>query len=314
MPNPEQLQVDENQVHQVISTALEAKRTGMGIFSPDIPMPERSFIDLAKLHEAQIGDPLFALHALFLVTTLAFNQNTRAFFNRITKPSSFEKYYWLFQPAVVVKFAQESPESNQIILDALDDYFTPAGYAGNALAEWVHNCRVIMNDKNKGDLRNFFTQNDNDALKIVKALVVAERTKSKYKPDFRRFGPKLAPLVIQWINQYGLYRFTNVDKIGPPVDFQLSRVFIQTKGIIIPPDLKEGAQAHYLMNVILGPLLKTMCIANNLDPRLVSEALYTIGNRLCGKRKHLECPIASLCTRKMYSQKKIVKGRFLPPD
>ena len=78
----------------------------------------------------------------------------------------------------MVKQTQE--KGDQFVKDALLDYFAPAGRAKKALDQWIHNCQIIENNY-QGDLRKYFARYGNDAPSIVDALVVAPRTKSKYK-------------------------------------------------------------------------------------------------------------------------------------
>lgn len=171
----------------------------------------------------------------------------------------------MFQPEEVVRRA----DSGINVEDALLQFFRIAGYNKNAVKQYVHNCRVLS-EKYAGYAGNFFEEHGNDARQIVQSLVVFPRAKTENKPGFRRFGPKLARLLIQWVNQYDLWPINNADRVGLPVDFQVARILIQTEAI----QLESPAQAHSLAHKVILPLLAEICAKTGWNPQAVSETLW----------------------------------------
>lgn len=300
-----QIPVDEDRTRLVIETLLKAREDRSLIFSEQYSYPETGFVTMLQEHAKESGDETIVLNALFMVTSLVFGQDTTVFFDRITNRALFESNSWVFRPREVVERAKQGED----IEGACMTYLQPAGYSRAAVGQWVHNSRVIL-EKFGGDIRNFFRVNDDDAEKVVTGLFVKPRAKTNQKEGLRRFGPKLAILFVQWVNQYGLYPLKNADKIGLPIDFQVSRVLIQTEGL----PLKQPEQVHLVANKTLQPLLIKLCEENGWDPRVVSETLWRIGSEGCRRRLHDQCPVSDLCTHMISRTPYDKVGKFDPTD
>jgi hypothetical protein len=263
--------------------------------------PEKKFIELLK---RQAPDP-FTPNALFMTTTLVFGDDTYRLFGRIANKELLNTYEWMFRPNRVV----EAVGAGINVQERCLKFFRPGGYNRIATSQWVHNCQVLE-DRYGGDIRNFFKENDDDALQIIDSLVVRPRARTKEKTGLRRAGPKIARLYMQWVGQYGLYDLRNIDKFGVPVDFQLGRVAIQGGGI----EIDTPANADLITRRTLLPLISDICQEKGLSPQMVSERMWMVGNRLCNKKRHTDCPIEDMCTR-MISRKPYDKdGLFDPTD
>lgn len=299
----ESITVNRPRMVEVIKTSLDAREKNIGIFSEIKTAPEENYIELIKKHAVKTGDNQFALNALFFTTSMVHGDNTELLFKRIADANLIEKYDWIFKPQEVLSRGQGET------VNACFEFFRPGGYNSAAFDQWTHNCSVLLN-KYQGDLENFFKANNNDASKIIDSLVVKPRAKTYEKIEFRRFGPKLSRLFMQWVNQYDFYQLDNVSKNGIPVDFQVCRVMIQTNAI----DLKNPCSTHDVSVRTVLPALTEIFDAENLDPRLVSEAIWYIGSRCCNKGRHDLCPISDMCTslisRKPYDD----NGKFDPTD
>lgn len=286
---PPTIKVDRERAVYVIETCLkERAREGSPL---NIELPEKEFIDLIINHAEEIGDERFVSNALFFVTSLVLFQETFDFFARImANKELLDEYAWIFQPEAVLAKVEAGMKIEDVV-KACKTFLQPRGIAIVALGQWVHNCEVLYKNYG-GDIRNFFKKNENDAVKIVKALVVSPRAKSYQKPELRRFGQKLAPLFLQWVGQYDLYPLENIDEIGVPTDWQICRVAVQT-GILT---LTEPTQVHRVVNGELRPLLADLCIKHGWPPREVSATLWLTGNQLCTNRRHNDCPVSEECT------------------
>jgi len=292
--------VDEARILATIERALEARRNKEGLFIQAVVPPERDFIELAKKYGEEIGSEVFVLHALFFLSTTIYADDSTRLLKRVAKPQQFRHYAWIFQPEKVHEY------SNSEVVWAAKQLIKP-GYNVRALADWQHNASVIV-EKYDGDLRNFFAEHDNDAPKILKALVGPARKKDW--EGFRRFGPKLGRLFLQWVQQYGLADLKNTEEIGVPVDFQVARLIIQTGGI----HLSEPTHKGVLQEKILTLALAKLCQQNKLSPQLVSETLWLIGNRCCNNYAHHLCPLACRCDRLISRSPFDESGFFDPAD
>lgn len=302
----EHTKIDRQQAHEVIRTALEARSEHRGgVFAQDIEPPEKPFIELLKKHSVAIGEPHLPLNAIFLITPFVFGDDTGRFFRRISDPVSLAEYAWLFQPEEVVRRANSG-----INVEAeCSKFFRLAGYNKNALAQYVHNCRLIT-ERFNGNVGNFFSSEDNDATRIIKALVVYPRAKTEEKPEFRRYGPKLARLLIQWVNQYNLYPLKNADRVGLPIDFQVARILIQTGAL----QLESPVQAHFLTYKVILPLLTEICAETGWNPQVVSETLWLMGYWGCNRKRHNICPVETICGRLISRRPYDKDGLFDPTD
>lgn len=303
--NIEGIRVDPQRAFTVVDAALKARETHEGLFGLDIEPPERRFIDLTMQASFLLADAHLPLNAIFLLTTFVFGDDTGRFFQRFSHLDRILEYAWLFQPKEVVRRAQ----TGENIESSLKSFLRLAGYNNNALWQYFHNCQVLA-EQYDGFVGNFFRGKGSDADRIINALVVYPRAKTEKKPGFRRFGPKLARLLVQWVNQYRLYPMENADQIGLPVDFQVARIMIQTGAL----QIESLTQAHTLQHKVALPLLVQICAETGWNPRIVSETLWAIGHLGCNKRLHTYCPITTLCDRLISREPYDDDGLFDPTD
>ena len=294
----ENVVINHERIAEVIQTSLEAGRNHRLLFREGYA-PERDFIQLISKYSKAYGNEMFEHNALFLNTSMVYGDSTARLFRRISDTSKFEKFAWVFEP-------EKALQDEEKTISALLSFYQP-GNNKNAIYEWGHNCEILV-ARYGGDIRNFFRENENDALKIIDSLVVYPHKKGK--EGLRRFGPKLSRLYLQWVTQYGLYRLKNAEKIGVPVDFQVARLLIQTKGLV----LEKPSRKHLVSEVILTPFLAQMCIDNGWNPREVSEVLWTIGERGCNKAQHDNCPLEAICTSLISRKRYDKEGIFDPKD
>jgi hypothetical protein len=294
----ENVVVNKERIKLVVETALRARRNSESIFKGKVRPPEEDFISLIREHGDDIHDETYPLTALFLVTSLVFADDSEKFFKLISKPFLFKEHAWIFQPKEVL--------SRKDTKEVCSKYFRTGGYnIQQALPAWEHNCRVIF-ERYGGDLRNFLEENNNDAMEIIETLT----QKKKGENDFRRFGPKLSRLFIEWVTQYDLYPLKNFEKTGFSIDFQKPRLFIQTNGI----ELKFPERRDLIAEKILTPLMQEMCIEENWLPSEVSATLWLIGSRCCNFFKHEICPLASLCDKMISRDPYDTRSLFDPTD
>lgn len=297
----EDIKINRDQIVEIFNVSLQAKEEALGFFKEI--SPEYNYIELLKIHGKEIGDKNFALRALFFTTTILHGDDTELSLKRITDEKLIKDYDWIFTPQKVLRKSQAE------IVEACNNFFRPGGYNSNAFKQWFHNS-AVLEYKFGGNLENYFNNYQNDATEIINALVVKVNAHTRDKPDFRRFGPKLSRLLIQWVNQYGLYEFKNVYKNGIPVDFQICRVLRQNNGI----EFTVPVAAPTLTNRVVLPTLMEVFETENINPRYASEAVWTIGNRGCNKKRHDICPLKNMCTSLMSRVPYDKLGLFDPTD
>lgn len=286
------IEVDIEKSEQVVRRVLEYNHS---------ILPEQNFVDLVKDYSDEYANECFPLNALFYATTLDFMSDTNNLFRKLSNKEKFEEYSWLFDPLEVVEHDEVS------VLKACYEYIQPESYQGHAIKEWYHNSLILCNSYG-GDIRNFFLENSNDAVKIIDALVVKPRIKGK--TGLRRAGPNIASLYVQRINQHKLYSFKNIDEVDFTGDFHATRVLIQTDGII----LEQPEGAHTVIYKIARPLYSQLCKLNGWSYEQVSNGVWYIGSQLCSERKHNECPLEDICVRLISKKAYDRSGKFDPTD
>jgi len=303
---PEKITIDRVRLEEVVVRAIEARKNKEGIFAQKIIPPEEDFIKLTREYgEREYGErgEVFALHALFLLSTTIFADNSTSLLRRVSQPESFEGFAWLFDPEKVVS----QPER---VEEAAKQYIEP-GYNVNALPKWEHNARVIL-EQYKGDLRNFFAENNYDAPSVLEALV-GPRKKIGYE-GFHRFGQKIGSLFLLWADAYQLVELERIEEIGIPVDFQVIRLAVQTDAVKLP--LGEVYKHHLLEKLI--PDLRKICTKiskeRGIHPDFISKSLWYIGHLGCNKYEHSSCPLGEMCQRLISRRPLDKRGVIVPED
>lgn len=284
--------VDYERSNEVVKRVLEYDHT---------VLPEQDFVNLTKEYSEIYNYEQLPLNALFYATTLDFMSDTGNLFRKLSNREMFEQYSWLFEPLEVVEHDEVS------VLKACYEYVQPESYQPNAIREWYHNSLILCN-KYGGDIRNFFVENDNDAVRIIDALVVKPRIKGK--TGLRRAGPNVASLYIQRVNQHQLYPLKNIEGVDFTGDFHAARVLIQTDGIVL--DKPEGA--HNVTYKTVRPLYSYLCKLNGWSYEQISNGVWYIGSQLCSERKHNECPLRDICVRLISKKTYDSTGKFDPTD
>lgn len=298
----ESIIVNEQIATEVINRALVAKRDHTFIFETQNEFPEEKFIKLVR--EIGENNPDYPLDSLFLITPLVRGDDTFKFFNRVVDSTLLRKNSWIFEPQKVVDTHNSGVDVKEICRQTL----RPRSYSICHLDQWVHNCQVLV-DHCQGHVRNFFQVNNNNANKIIEKLIVKPRAKTVEKPEFRGFGPKIATLTVQWANQYFI-PLEDADLIGIPVDFQVSRILIQTGAI----DISSPQNAFQITHRTILPLIKYICQKEDIKPKDVSEALWLVGSCCCNSRRCNLCPIEDLCTKIISRKDYDGSGIFNPID
>lgn len=299
------IEIDRDRIDIVVKKSLRAMEGRQGLFSEGVFRPEQQFIENVKDLSERTGKPEFAPNALFLTTAFVFGDDTARLFKRISDPGSLSQSAWIFDPKEALERDAEE------IIAGVSGFFRPAGYNKNVVQEWQYNLQ-ILSQKYGGDVRNFFSNYGDDMDRVFRALIVRPRAKTeekRRKGAFTRYGPKIASLVIQWMDQYDLYRFENPNNGRIPIDFQVARIPIQTGGVV----LDQPENAHQVSTAI-GKTLAVIANEQGLQTRQISEALWNIGNRGCNQRRHAICPLQEECDR-LISRKPYDKdGKFDPQD
>ena len=306
LPPPEVLEakgiiVDVERIKLVVGMALKAREDQAYLFRDGVSAPEEKFIAWVKQEGESRGDPRFALNAVFFLVPAIFADGTIRQFRRINRNSE-EGNLWLFDPREIVLKTQTE------VAEAAEQFIGAGGYNRRAFVKWYHNASVLVG-RYGGDIANFFAVYGNSAPAILNELEGPIK-KGKDWMGFHRFGPKLGRLFLQWVDQYELYPLEEMDQVGVPVDFQVARLLLQTEAV-----KSKGAPTYaFLVEKVLNYILPEVFLRMKVNPRVVSETFWNIGNRCCNNYDHAECPISKMCTMMISRHPFDEGGRFVLRD
>lgn len=273
--------IDIERAREVIKHALEARKTKRLIFSKELFPPEAAFMEMVKREGERIENSDFALNACFLMAVVIFADNSYRQLNRLANEEFFEKYGWILDPNKI-KNATENE-----FLDAARTY-TGAGYNAGALPGWRNNALLLVSEY-EGNVENFFALLNFDYSQILQNLVGPKNKKDW--GGFRRFGPKISRLFLQWVSQYNLAELRGTGQSGIPVDFQLTRLMVQTGAV----KLSGPTHKHWVQDQGLITVMPEIISVFPEDPAYISETLWLIGSHCCNNYDHQACPLAGCC-------------------
>jgi hypothetical protein len=297
----ENVTIDREKATRAVKTVLSARENRTGVFSRDLVIPEKLFIEQVKKLTVDIGDPRMPLNALFFVLAADFSRKSYDFYKKLENPEAIYEYYWLFQPENVASMVSCGLD---VTTDILKYFGASRGYYGKAADGIVHNS-LVLHHKYGDDIRNFLAFHNWDGAEIAEALIIRNRAKTEEK-EYRRFGPKLTAYFIQQANHYDLADITNTEPVGLPVDIQLARFLVHAKAV----DIKGDANVYRVIYKAASPIYKQIAEENNWPTQLISETIWLLGSNCCQYNRHSICPINEICDAKMPSGVYYRKGRF----
>ncbi len=273
--------IDIERAREVIGHALAARKAKRLIFSKELLPPEAAFMETIKEEGEKIGNSDFALNACFLMSVVIFADNSYRQLNRLANKEFFDKYGWILDPNKI-KNATENE-----FLDAARTY-TGAGYNAGALPGWRDNALLLVS-KYEGKVRKFFASHNFEYSQILQNLVRPK--KKKDWGGFRRFGPKISRLFLQWVSQYDLAELRGTSQLGIPVDFQVTRLMVQTGAV----KLTGPTHKHWVQDRGLVEMIPKIISVFSEKPAYISETLWLIGSHCCNNYDHQACPLANDC-------------------
>jgi hypothetical protein len=290
--------------------AAEVIKAALAWRPEELRTPEFRFFDVAAQYAIETDNPKFLANAIFFITNNLYADNTTRQVERISDPEHLRKYAWLFDPQEISRrIDPNDPTTYDQVHYAVIDFLRPGRYHGNRSAHnWIHNAQVLSRVFD-GDLEVFFRKFDYD-LGQIQPMLQGPDSKKNW-PLFKGFGAKTSRLTLQSMTAYPIMPLKNARKIGVPVDTQIASAMIQTGAVKL---VNGEARKNLVLDRTLVPYFLEFCDENDIDPRLVSEAMYLLMHHLCNKLRHDICPIAKWCTTKLDRYHLDEDGMFRYPD
>jgi len=216
-------------------------------------------------------------HALFLTYVISIDYMTDAV--KLWKKSrgAYELYPDRFTPEQLLKV---SPKTVETFVRNLG-----ARFGSTAAKIWTDLSRILA-DKYVGDPRNL----------TIEALTIQEIKKRLNEfPSLR--GPKLSNLYIRAMGETGLLKVKDLEELDIPVDKQVARFTMYTGVLKLLSEQFVGCAQEQPLRGLIEEAWRQAATTLGTAPWKLDEPIWTIGSKLCSKRKCGQCPVHDLCDK-----------------
>jgi endonuclease III len=214
-------------------------------------------------------------HALFLTYVVSIDYMTDA--EKLWKKSrgAYELYPERFTPEQVLKV---SPHSVEVFVRSLGARF------GSTAAKIWKDLSIVLSEKYSGDPR-----------KITDQPLTVEEIKKRINelPSLR--GPKLSNFYIRAMGEKGLFKVENLDDLDIPVDKQVARFTIYTGVLKLLSEQFVGCAQEQPLRGLIEEAWRHAAKTLGTAPWKLDEPIWTVGSKLCSKRRCGSCPVKDLC-------------------
>jgi endonuclease III len=217
-------------------------------------------------------------HALFFTYVISIDYMTDAV--KLWKKSrgAYELCPEHFTPEKILK---ASPRSVESFVKKLG-----ARYYSNAAKTWVKTSRILT-EKYEGDPRNITKE---------PSAIVDVKKRLKEFPYLR--GNKLSNFYIRAMGETGLFKVKNLNELDIPVDQQVARFTIYTGVLKLLSEQFVGCAQENPLRDLIEEAWRNAAKALGTAPWKLDEPIWTVGSKLCSKRKCGQCPVEDLCDNK----------------
>jgi len=261
-------EIDEEKAVKIAKILHEQFEKRKGIFS-DYSMPEyiypRNLVPGSKEH------------ALYFTYIISIDYMTDA--EKLWKKArgAYELYPERFTPK---KILQSSNNTVKTFVRRLGARFAP-----EAAKTWKKISKILL-EKYDGDPRNITPQ----------PLTVSEiKAKLQEFPYLR--GNKLSNFYIRAMGETGLFKVKNLHELDIPVDKQVARFTFYTGVVKIKAQKYQGCVNDDPIKSLIEEAWRKAAKKLGIPPWKLDEPIWTIGSKLCTKRKCKQCPVEKLCNK-----------------
>jgi len=216
-------------------------------------------------------------HALYLTYVISIDYMTDA--EKLWEKSrgAYELYPERFTPEVILKF---SPRTVETFVKKLG-----ARFYSNAAKTWIKISKVLV-DKYDGDPRNITPE----------PLEIAALKKRLQDFPYLK-GNKLSNFYLRAMGETGLFKVKNLDELDIPVDKQVARFTLYTGVLKLLSKQFIGCPQESPLRELIEEAWRNAAKKLDIAPWKLDEPIWTIGSKLCSKRKCGKCPVEDLCDK-----------------
>jgi hypothetical protein len=110
-------------------------------------------------------------------------------------------------------------------------------------------------------------------------------------------GKKLSNFYLRVMGENELFKISNFNDLDIPVDIQVARFTIYTGVLKLLSDSFRGCVHEEPIRGLIEKVWRDAAAELNTYPWKLDEPIWTIGSKLCSKRKCSQCPVESLCDK-----------------
>ena len=216
-------------------------------------------------------------YALYLTYVISIDYMTDA--EKLWKRSrgAYELYPERFTPEKILKV---SPRTVETFVKNLG-----ARFYSSAAKTWIKISNVLV-DKYDGDPRNLTSQ-----------PLTIEEIKEKIEEFPYLRGPKLTNFYIRAMGETELFKVKNLDELDIPVDKQVARFTMYTGVLGLLSEQFQGCVHEPPLRDLIEEAWRNAAKKLGIPPWKLDEPIWTIGSKLCSKRKCGQCPVEEFCDK-----------------
>lgn len=216
-------------------------------------------------------------HALYLTYVIAIDYMTDAEKLWRNSRGAYEVCPESFKPENIVRMGDRTLRA---FVRRLGARFSTTG-----VSTWKKISTILLN-KYDGDPRNTTRQ----------SLTIKEIKKKLDEFPYLR-GNKLSNFYIRAMGENELFKISNFDELDVPVDIQIARFTIYTGVLKLLSHRFEGCVHENPVRGLIEEAWRTVAKKINTYPWKLDEPMWTIGSKLCTRRKCYICPVEELCDK-----------------
>lgn len=99
------------------------------------------------------------------------------------------------------------------------------------------------------------------------------------------------------MGENGLFKISNFNELDIPVDIQVARFTMYTGILKLRSESFRGCVHEELLRGIIEEAWREAARTLDTFPWKLDEPIWTIGSKLCSKRKCTLCPVEHLCDK-----------------
>ncbi|MFX0206831.1 MAG: hypothetical protein ACFFDT_12665 [Candidatus Hodarchaeota archaeon] len=138
---------------------------------------------------------------------------------------------------------------------------------------------------------------DGDPRNITREPSTIEEIKRKVDVFPYLRGKKLSNFYLRAMGENGLFKISNFNKLDIPVDIQVARFTMYTGVLKLLSDSFRGCVHEEPLRGLIEEAWREAAYKLSTYPWKLDEPIWTIGSKLCSKRKCSLCPVESLCDK-----------------